>query len=82
MNDNRQDQVHRLDFSERGTPEERAAHSIEIYESLSNARKRANYLLQIARWSEAYDKEPAPMTPEEFKTILDSIFSEEEINDR
>jgi len=82
MNEERQSQVHRLDFSERGTPEERAAHSIEVYESMSNARKRANYLLQIAQWAEAYNKEPTPMTPEEFKTILDSIFPEEEINDR
>ena len=38
----RQSQVRWLDFSERGTPEERTAHSIAVYESLGNARKRAN----------------------------------------
>ena len=38
----RQSQVHQLDFSERGTPEERTAHTIAVYESLGNARKRAN----------------------------------------
>lgn len=38
----RQSQAHRLDFSERGTPEERAAHAVAVYESMNNARKRAN----------------------------------------
>lgn len=38
----RQSQVHRLNFSERGTPEERAGHTIAVYDSLGNARKRAN----------------------------------------
>jgi len=76
MTEDRQSQVSRLDFSERGIPEERAAHSIEVYDSLSNARKRANYLLQIARWAKAYDNEPAPMTPKEFETLLDSLIPE------
>ena len=46
MNEDRQKQVHRLDFSERGTPEERAIHGVNVYKSMSNARRRANYLLQ------------------------------------
>jgi len=52
----RQIQVHRLDFSERGTPEERAAHSIEVYESLSNARKQAN--IRFEDWEAEKMRDP------------------------
>jgi len=38
----RQKQVKDLDFSERGTAEERAAHNLEIYREWTDSRKRAN----------------------------------------
>ena len=37
-----QDRIYSVDLSIRGTPEERAAHQIEIMQSLKDARKRAN----------------------------------------
>lgn len=36
----------------------------------------AEYMNQINIWAEAYNKELAPMTPEEFKDILDDIYYE------
>jgi len=61
----RQTQVRQLDFSERGTPEERAAHSIEVYESLNNARKRANICFE--------DWEAEQMRDPEFRAAAEEL---------
>jgi len=41
----RQQRVKGLDFSERGTDEERAAHILELYRIWSPSRKRANAVM-------------------------------------
>jgi len=50
--------------------------SIETFEQ-EEARGRppsfVEYMDQVKTWAEAYDREPAPMTPEEFGAILDDI---------
>ena len=35
----------------------------------------AEYMNQIKAWAAAYDREPAPMRPEEFGAILDEIYA-------
>ncbi len=37
----------------------------------------AEYMRQIQAWAQAYDREPVPMTPEEFEAILDQVCPEE-----